>query len=715
MFKRLSIRSKLILILVSVSMLAALVVIGIGYYVGNSSISKEVYDRLTSVRNAKKYEVEHHFENLASVTRLIAENELAAQAVVDFSAAFQEISQSDTINCGPELSAFYADFVHDLGQNLDVRRDVDAFYPKSTAACYLQYHYIIKNPNPVGRKDELRAGADGSVYSSLHERYHDYFTLAQREFGFYDIFLIDARTSDILYTVYKETDFATNLAVGPYRNSNLATLVEQVRRNVDLDEVQVVDFAFYRPSFGRAAAFMGAPVIRDDELIGVVAVQIPIDEVNAIMTYGGNWTENGLGETGEALLVGDDFLLRSDPRLYLTDSSAFYQELGRTAIPHDRMMGAIRRGPILNIELRSRNVADAIRGESGVTRLESYYGREVLSAFAPLTLPGNLRWSLITEIDADEAFIPVVYFQRINFLALAGIIGLVTLLAMYLTRLFACPLDRLTEGALAVQAGDTTVRVPKTTDDELGQLTDVFNNMIVSIDAQKEEIIRGAKENDALLYSRFPAAIAERYRNGETNLVDQFEGVTVLCCDLRGTAEMSELPVEESWGIVQEMSEKFSRVSEELGVEVIYPIPDGYVAVCGMNVPRLDNGRRIVILAMRLREVVENIDRKYNLGLTLNIGLSQGDVLAGILQDEGRNYAIWGPTTDEAQRLAAVEEVNVTLGTKPLIELLLGNFKFGELRTYPLTKRISIRAGKFIGRIADLEAAARGEETEANE
>ena len=715
MFKRLSIRSKLILILVSVSMLAALIVIGIGYYVGVTSISKEVYDRLTSVRNAKQYEVENYFENLAGVTRLVAENELVGEAVVDFSAAFREISESDTINCGPELSAFYEDFIDQLSQNLEVRRETEAFYPKSTAACYLQYHYIIRNPNPVGEKDELRTASDGSVYSSLHARYHDYFTLAQRQFGFYDIFLINARTSDILYTVFKETDFATNLAVGPYRNSNLAGLVDKVKRNVDLDEVQVSDFAFYRPSLGRAAAFMGAPVIRNNELVGVLAVQVPIDDINNIMTYGGAWAENGLGQTGEALLVGEDYLLRSAPRLYLTDTAAFSAQLGSTSISHERMLGMQRRGPILNVEVRSDNITKAIRGESDVAEVRSYYGREVLSAYTPLDLPGDLRWSLITEIDAEEAFIPVANFQRINFLALAGIIGLVTLLAMYFTRVFARPIDRLTEGALAVQAGDTTVRVPKTTDDELGQLTEVFNDMIVSIDAQKAEIAKGAQENDALLYSRFPAAIAERYRNGETNLVDQFEGVTVLSCDLRGTAEMARLPAEESWAIVQELSEKFSRVSEELGVEVIYPVPDGYLAVCGMNVPRLDNGRRIVILGMRLREVVENIDQKHNLGITANIGLSQGEVLAGILQDEGRNYAVWGPTTDEAQRLASVEEVNITLGTQTLVDLLQGNFKFDRLQTYPITDRINVRAGKFIGRISDLEAAARGEETEANE
>ena len=704
MFNKLSLRSKLILILLGVSLLASTIVIVLGYFVGVESISREVYDRLTAARNAKAFEIEEYFQTEAKVTQTIAANELTAEAVIGFTQAFRRITRSDTIDCSRDLEAYYTRYLDSLGQNLPVRKSTDAYYPNSAAACYLQYHYISQNPDATARQSLLTAG-DGSEYSATHARYHPFFVKLTEDFGFYDAFLVDAQTKQIVYSTMKEADFATNLVDGPYRNSNLARLVESVERNDDLREAQIVDFAYYRPSYGSPAAFIGSPIFYRDELVGIFVLQLSIDRINRLTNYGREWAQNGLGETGEVLLVGEDYLLRSDPRSYLTDPQKFTASMEAQNISHDRMGLLESVGPILVTELRSSHITRALRGERSSDKVVGYDGTARVSAFTPVDLPGGIRWALVVEMDESEAMAPVDRFRNFNIAGMAFIIGLVTILAMLITRRLIAPIDRLTAGAMAVRAGDTDVRVRKSTDDELGRLTEVFNDMVASIDEQKQEITKQAQENNDLLYSRFPDSIAERYRNGETNIVDRFEGVTVLSVDLRGTTDFMERALVEAWPIVQEISTRFTEISDEMGMEVIHAVPDGYLCVCGMNIPRLDNVRRIVILAMRFREVIEVINQKHQLDIQFNAGLAQGPTLAGILEDESKNYVVWGPTIDQAQRLSNQPEENVVYGTESLIETLEGNFHFDKLKRIKLNKSESIRIGRLVGRVSDLKEA----------
>ena len=704
MLKNLSLRSKLILILVGVSLLAASIVITLGYFVGVESITTEVYERLTSARNAKAFEIEEYFNTETDIVEVLGSSEYTAVAIQELAGAFRQIADSDTINCTRDLEEYYTRFLDSLDRNLEVRRDIQAYYPNSAAACYLQYHYLSNSPAPEAPYTVV-AAQDNSDYSDAHSRYHPFFREALERFGFYDIFLIDLQTRDIVYTVMKETDFATSLMNGPYRNSNLAALVDKVERNADLREAQIVDFAFYRPSFGAPAAFMGVPVYFRGELVGVLAAQLSLDKINRIMNYGGAWAENGLGQTGEVLLVGEDFRLRSDPRRYLENKEAFLRDMATENVSEEMMEKLESVGPVLVTELRTENIERALRGESNIVKLEGYHGDYVLSAFTPLDLPGGTRWALVTEISEPEAMAPVRRFRNLNLAAMALIIILITILAMIITRSLIRPIDKLTAGAVAVKAGDTDVRIENNSNDEFGRLTRVFNSMVVSIDEQKKEIIKQAEENNDLLYSRFPDSIAERYRNGESNIVDRFEGVTVLSADIRGTGSFADINPDEGWPIVQEISEKFNGIAVEMGMEVISAMPDGYLCVCGMNIPRLDNARRIVILSMRFREVIAEVNKKYDLDLHLNVGLTQGPVLAGILDDQTKNYVVWGPTIDAAQRLSYLNEEDQTVANNTMMDLLAGNFHFTRVREFRLTEGKKTKIGTLVGRVADLKAA----------
>ena len=88
-------------------------------------------------------------------------------------------------------------------------------------AIALQYQYIQANPHPLGEKDSLYNPGDGSDYANWHQYYHPFFRDFLQRFGYYDIFLVDQKSGRIVYSVFKELDYATSLKNGPYANSGI--------------------------------------------------------------------------------------------------------------------------------------------------------------------------------------------------------------------------------------------------------------------------------------------------------------------------------------------------------------------------------------------------------------------------------------------------------------------------------------------------------------
>ena len=83
---------------------------------------------------------------------------------------------------------------------------------------------------------------------------------------------------------------------------------------------------------------------------------------------------------------------------------------------------------------------------SGTIITEDYLGQESLQSYAPMTV-SNLHWVMIAKIDTAEAFAPIESFTKKLVLSTMGIIFLVCLASMFLSRLFVKPIHRLEDGA----------------------------------------------------------------------------------------------------------------------------------------------------------------------------------------------------------------------------------------------------------------------------
>jgi class 3 adenylate cyclase len=650
---QLSIKSKLIVMLLTVSGCSILVTAYIGYQSGQSNLTDRVFNQLTSLRTTKSYQIESYFKTIRNHIQTLSDDPTVVGALQDFNKAYGQLENTPVpAEFDRQLAAYYQkEFLPKLSKTKEGSPVLNSYLPKTAAARSLQYHYIAKNLNPVGKKHLLDSAQDNSPYNSLHTRYHPIFRKIIEKFGYYDMFLINTEGT-VVYTVYKETDFTTNFTTGAYNESNLARLVAKVRQAKERDYVRLVDFAGYAPSYGAPAAFIAAPVFNKSEFVGVLAIQLPVDEINNVMTGNRNWERDGLGKSGETYLVGRDYSMRSVSRFLVDAPTEYFKSLQNLGV-NEAVINRIRQynSSILEQKVETKAATEALAGKQGTKIIQDYRNIAVLSSYAPLKIDG-LEWGILAEIDLAEAYAPIYSFGQQVLISATLLMLLVTLLAMALANLFVKPINQLIASARRVEAGQLDTPVELTTNDEFGELAQSFNAMVGSLQAQTNLVAEKNLENEQLLLSLFPATIAKRLKRGEKEIADTVSNVTVLFSDLTGFTKLAtELSVQELVTILSDLVTSFDDAAERYGIEKIKTIGDSYMAICGLSVPYLDHDKRAVDFALEMITIVRRFNHERGFSLNISIGIHSGDVTAGIIGRHRSIYDVWGNTVNLANAL----------------------------------------------------------------
>jgi len=495
MLRNLPIRTKLFLTVLGVT-LPALVVIGVlSYLGGKGAVERTTLDHLTSVRAGKANEIRAYFDQIRRQTRMLARNRMVTDAMVGFDDAYLSLDDVEVTDEQRDAVVFYHidEFFPRLAVHTDVEVDPATFLRGDDADLYIQYHYVVNNPHPPGEKDLLDDAGDGSDYSDLHRFVHPVFRDWADEFGFHDLILISG-SGQVVYTVAKEVDLGTDLINGPFSDSNLAAVFQAVQHDALDGEAKLADFDHYAPSFGEPASFMAAPIVDGAWLLGVLVLQMPVGEIDRVMTDDQKWRERGLGDTGETYLVGRDWRLRSNSRLFLQDPESHLRQLASSGAAEIDLRRIRDFGTsILFQEAASEAVSEALEGRTATTITTDFRGERVLSSYEPLALQ-DLDWVVIAEIDADEAFAPVRKFAR-NTVLLGAVLALVVFVMSWVAaRRFVEPIVELEDAASRFAAGDDEVHLRIRGDDELGRLTGGFNRMVLAIRRQTAELTRNNEE-----------------------------------------------------------------------------------------------------------------------------------------------------------------------------------------------------------------------------
>ncbi|SIN89512.1 methyl-accepting chemotaxis protein [Vannielia litorea] len=326
----------------------------------------------------------------------------------------------------------------------------------------LQHLYIEANPHPQGEKHNFDFATDGSGYSIAHKRYHGFFRALLQTRGYYDIFLFDA-DGNLVYTVAKELDFATNIQSGPWAETGLG---EAFRGAVDragaVDPVMFVDFAPYGPSHGAAAGFAGIAILNaEGQVQGVLAVQMPTNQLTPLLSGSGK----GDGAV-QVVVTGPDDMPRS-------------------------LAGEKGIAPV-----RSEALTRALAGETGQLRGVLSDGTPGLAVYGPVEL-GAFTWAISAEMKDQHAFGPIRRLITESAIGGAVLLAIATALGFALSRGVVRPINGMERGLEALARGDYATPMTGTDrGDELGQMARsgeaLRETLQAARDAERDNIFRGA-------------------------------------------------------------------------------------------------------------------------------------------------------------------------------------------------------------------------------
>ena len=409
-------------IIVVIAVLATAVAGIASYVIGRDALNKEATGKLVALAEARRSALSDYLESIRQDLRIQAENP-AIKTMLD-----QYISSWGAMGSNQQKT--------------------------------LQDLYINNNPNKTGEKDKLVDAGDGSYYSKYHARYHPWMNQLQRDRGYYDIFLFDTK-GNLVYTVFKELDYATNLVNGEWADTGLGTVYREALKAGRKGDVVFDDFKPYAPSLGAPASFIATPVMSEDgkSVLGVLAFQMPIDRLNNVLHQ-----TAGMGETGETYVVGQDYLMRTDSR--------FSEE-----------------STILKRKIDTQSVKDALKGETGAVNIEDYRGVPVVSAYTPVSFEGT-TWAVIAEIDEDEIFAPAAHMLNSAIIILV----ITTIIAIAIGLLFgrgiASPITKSVGIMEELAKGNLEVEV-----DDMGW-QNAIGRMLRALQQFKENLIENRRLNE---------------------------------------------------------------------------------------------------------------------------------------------------------------------------------------------------------------------------
>jgi len=480
-----NIKTKVIVSITAMLLLLATVLTTIAVMKSSDAMLEANIEKMESVKVSKHGEIEAYFGYLGGLLTSLAGQEGTKYAFAALDDGFYKLKDELALNQGTVLSAlksnFESEYLSDV--NYDVpnaaqRRSIDAYIPKDPNAQIAQYIFIVDNSAKLGEKNNLTYNPKyDSSYMEAHKTYHESFNKFLTAYSLYDIFMVDMK-GNLIYTDFKEKDFATNLNSGAYANTGIASVYKKAL-NMGEGEIAFDDFKPYEPSYNSPAAFIGTPIFIDGEKQGVLIFQMPVDIINDIMRFHNKFKEAGLGESGECYLVGSDYMMRSNSRFQQDIEDSVVKALGTT-------IGVWK--------VKTKSTEDVFSGKkSGKGVIDDYRGVSVISVYDTVDIFGQAKWAIVAEIDEEEVMAPA--YDLRNYIIVAAAIILIIAIVLSLTLInfvLVKPLKELENRAkdLAHGEGDLTQRLAIVSKDEVSAVSKYINDFIAKV----QDTIIQAKE-----------------------------------------------------------------------------------------------------------------------------------------------------------------------------------------------------------------------------
>jgi class 3 adenylate cyclase len=477
-----------------------------------------------------------------------------------------------------------------------------------------------------------------------------------------------------VYSTAKGVDFATDLNAGPYSGTTLASLVRAVSNNPERGVVSVADLAAYVPDLGQPVGFFASPIFDGDTLVGILAVKIPVDEINQIMTFNGKWVEEGFGETGETFLMGGDGRMRSISRFWLDDPTAYLEAAnaaGTITVTEGTRMEATDTTIVHQRVAHPDAVAAARSPDHELEEATNYLGAEVRFTAEHLEIEG-LDWFVVSSIATAELNEPLDNFRTAVLIAVALFVVTITFITVGWAREMFRPIREISERLRRVHEHeeDEPVEIPKRSPTEFKELAANLDRMIDVSTARQDELEAAVKERFDTVRSLLPPSISARLEAGDTEVLDRVPNASVIVLAIGGLGDLVHLPVEDSRRLLDRAIDELDAVGARHGVERAKLVGDVYYAGCGLNQWYLDHAPRAVAFAREAIDALQALVAGESIDLTIATGIKSGPVTIGLAGSTRLVYDLWGDTVDGAHflaRSAGPGEILIADATRALI------------------------------------------------
>lgn len=644
-------RTDVAIVMTAVVLVSVLVVSVYNFWTASDLLKSTVESQLIGVGESRVNRIESDLEALEAIAASLASGTGMVQSLNDLSHGFRALDDVPSTGEIEELRATYeTNIASAVPPGYEVP-PVDAIFPSSDRARYLQYYYIAANP--FEDRSNLEDPGDGSEYSAAHASHHPVLRSVAEALEVGDMLLIDAATSSVVYSVDKNIEFGTNLTTGPYSESSLADAVLDQLRFAAAGEAVIVDFEPYVPADFNPTAFVAAAIRDEGRVIGAVAFEIPNEALVEMTTAGMDWEGTGLGETGEVYIVGEDLLMRSDSRLWLEDPDQYVVE-GTDEGYSPEVLTAIEAfdTTVLIQPVDTEAVAAGLVGDDYVGVTTNYLGQDTLTVAGPLKVNG-LRWVAVTEVTTSEAFGAMRAHSITLLVFIAILILFVIAFAFLISKRILQPIGPIVEAANRIGRGDLDTQLSVSSNDEFGDLASKLGGVVTALQDQAADLRQADADITEMLLAVMPERIVEQFRSGDRDIAEAVRNATMIAIavDEPDVVQMSEQ--EEIAGHTVAVSSGIAAIAKQHGVEAVVSTATQYLAVAGLHVDD-DEAGRAIRYATAVRDWLEQAAENAGVSITVHIGLAAGDVITGVVGTDRVAFNVWGDPRRRAASLAAV-------------------------------------------------------------